>query len=271
MTFPSVLRDGQLIAAEEATAPLTNIGFVYGFGVYETVRVRRGTPLFLDDHMARLEHSAAAIGLTHTLTQKQLHEWTAMLVRTLGDDTFNLKYLLLGDATPEKASLTIMPSNPRFVDRKLYKTGGSVITVPGERAFPTAKTLNMLPSYLAYTRALKEGHTDALFVHADGVLREATTANLFALNGKTITTAADEHVLAGVTRKHVLHVAAQEGFTIEYADHTLDSLHAADAVFITSTGKKILPITQIDGSPVGAITTPLQQLMTAFDAFLDAV
>lgn len=270
MTFPSVLRDGQLIAAEEATAPLTNIGFVYGFGVYETVRVRRGTPLFLDDHMARLQHSAAVIGLTHTLTQKQLAAWTAMLVGTLGDETFNLKYLLLGGRTAADASLTIMPSNPSFIDRKLYKTGASVMTTPGERAFPTAKTLNMLPSYLAYTRARKEGHADALFVHADGVIREATTANLFTLNGNTLTTPADDTVLQGVTRKHVLYVAAQEGLTIEYADHTLDSLKAADAVFITSTGKKILPITQIDESPVGAITSELQQLMAAFEAFLDA-
>jgi branched-subunit amino acid aminotransferase/4-amino-4-deoxychorismate lyase len=265
MQYPHALKNGELIPSQQATASLTNIGFVYGFGVYESVRVKKGSPLFLADHMERLEHSAGVIGLEHMLTQQLLTDWTTLFVETLDDVTCNLKYLLLGGRTAEDASLTIMASNPRFPDRKLYKTGASVITVPGERAFPTAKTLNMLPSYLAYSKARKEGHADALFVHADGVIREATTANLFTLNGRTITTPSDDLVLQGVTRKYVLKTAEQEGFTIEYADHTLDSLREANAIFVTSTGKKILPITQIDGTLVGGVTDELAELMTAYE------
>lgn len=271
MTFEHALHNGELVALSDATAPLSNIGFVYGFGVYESVRVHEGMALFLDDHMQRLEVSASTIGLEHAFTQEQLHEWTAMLVETCGDGVYNFKYLLLGGRTAEDAELWILPSSPRFVDRKLYRDGASLMTVAGERAFPTSKTLNMLPSYLAFTGARREGHADALFVHSDGVIREATTANLFTLSGGVLCTPADEHVLAGVTRKYVLEVARSSGLTVEYTDFTLDTLLTAQNVFITSTGKKILPISQIDDHDLGVPSDELRSLMTAFDDFLAGV
>lgn len=269
MTFEHALHNGKLVALSDAVAPLENIGFVYGFGVYESVRVHEGTAMFLDDHMQRLDVSASTIGLEHSFTQEQLHEWTTELIAACGDGVYNFKYLLLGGRTADDAQLWILPSNPRFVDRKLYRDGASLMTASGERALPTAKTLNMLPSYLAYTKARRQGYADALFVHHDGVIREATTANLFTLEDEVLRTPADENVLAGVTRKYVLEVARSTGLTIEYTDFTLDSLLSAQDVFITSTGKKILPISRIDDTKLGAPSEQLRSLMNAFDEFLD--
>jgi branched-subunit amino acid aminotransferase/4-amino-4-deoxychorismate lyase len=146
--YPYFSRNGQLLTIDKAVVPLDSVEYSYGFGVYETIRVTKSIPNFLDEHCARLMASAAAIGLEHLYESKIVQTAATDLLTANKVEACNLKILLVGGSGKETASLYILCLNPLFPDRKLYKSGVHTITKSVERPFPQAKTLNMLPSFL---------------------------------------------------------------------------------------------------------------------------
>ena len=269
MEFKYFSRNGQLRPMSEATVPLGNIEYSYGFGVYESIRVSGGIVYFLDDHIERLTESARIIGLEHTYTPELVRKSIAELLQKNDAETCNVKILLIGGREPEDAQLNILCLNPLFPDKKMYRDGVACVTYAYERAFPHAKTLNMLHSYLAYGAAKKAGAYDALLVDREGRIAEGTRTNFFCIKGKAIFTPDEENILLGVTRKAVLKIAAKSGYEIEQKDIRLADLAGYDGAFLTSTSSKILPIRAIDDFSFGEQPESLKELMTAFDAFLD--
>lgn len=269
MAFTHFSRNGEILPIEQAVVPLSNIEYSYGFGVYETVRVSRGQPLFVGKHCQRLMESARIIGLEHSFDAAQVKKNVQALLDTLKAETCNLKILLIGSSRDD-ASISIIASNPLFPDRKLYKNGVSVTTYQYEREFPHAKSLNMLPSYLAYREAKRAGAYDALLFDRDDCVTEGTRTNFFAIKDRTIYGPPESDILLGVTRDNLLEVADRHGFTTAEQRMPLTSLSDYDGLFLTSTSSKIMPIAAV-GDQCWEIPETLRELMQAFNAFLDAV
>ncbi len=267
MQFPSFSKNGQVLPFDQAVIPFTNVEYAYGFGAYENIRVAHGTCLFLDDHVERLLNSATIISLGHPFDATLIARWTQELVRELPDGVFNLKVLLIGAREPEQCQLIILPLSPLFPEKRVYTQGAVTITFAYERLFPQAKILNMFPSYYAFKKAKEAGAYDALLINRRGCITEGTRTNFFAIKGKTIHSPPAEEVLEGVTRKHVLEVAAKHGYPIEHHDLPLASIGDYDGAFLTSTGVKIVPIKNIDGMEFG-IPEELRGLMRQFDEFV---
>ena len=209
MDFKYFSKNGKILPVEEAVIPLSNIEYQYGFGVYENIRVNDGVPYFLKDHIERLLESARIIGLEHTFDESFVKKSAADLVKKNGAGTYNLKVLLIGGAEP---ALYILALNPHFPDKKLYRGGADFITYEYERPYPSAKTLNMLQSYLAYKKAREAGAYDALLISSKGCITEGTRTNFFCMQGRTLISPPEDEILLGVTRKVVLKVAKEEGF-----------------------------------------------------------
>jgi branched-chain amino acid aminotransferase len=268
MSFPYFSRNGQILPIDEAMMPLSNLEFSYGFGVYENIKVRNGIVYFLKQHIDRLQKSAETIGLTHQFTSQQIetyiHELLEHLNLTNEQASCNLKMLLMGGREPQ---LFILSLSPLFPDRKLYSTGAKTITVDYERVFPQAKTLNMLPSYVAYKKAKENDCYDALLVSNAGTILEGTRTNFFAIKDRELFTPPAEEVLEGVTRQTVIHVAKKIGFTVNEAALSLAQITGYDGVFLTSTSSKIVPIRQIDEHEF-QIPESLRELMQGYDLFL---
>jgi branched-subunit amino acid aminotransferase/4-amino-4-deoxychorismate lyase len=262
-------RNGKILPRSEATVSLDSIEFTYGFGVYESVRCKNSVLLFLPQHAQRLLDSAEHIGLEHQLSLEEIQDQIKNLAKNIDEASYNLKILLIGAATPEKTTLYILPLRPRFVERKLYKTGAAVITTTYERYLPHAKSLNMLPSYLAHRDAKSSGAYDALLVNSRGEITEGTRTNFFAINGTTIYSPPADDVLLGVTRANVLKVAEENGYTVVDQPLLLSELDTAQSYFITSTSSKILPLSQIDDLRF-EIQPELKQLIRLFNQFLDS-
>lgn len=256
----------RLTPLSELHVPLTSLEVVYGFGVYETIRVSRRMPRFLDEHIARLLESACIIHLEHQFSDSETARAITELIEATGQHTYNLKVLLYGGATSHDASLYIMPSNPYFPSDALYRDGVKVITAEAERPFPHAKSLNMLPSYLAYKKAQKQGAYDALLINRRGEVTEGTRTNVFALSGTTLISPPSADILLGVTRSHVIDIAQKNGYT--YLERTImrEELTTFDALFLTSTSTKIMPIKTLDELPLPQIPETLRALVRAFDA-----
>src|SRR5262249_33182881 len=144
------------------------------------------------------------------------------------------------------ATLYILCLNPLFPDKKMYRDGVACTTYPYERPFPHAKTLNMLQSYLAYRDAVKKGAYDALLINGRDEITEGTRSNFFCIKNKTIVSPPESEILLGVTRDHVLKVAAEKEFNVEERAIRKDDLAQFDGAFLTSTSSNILPIRAID-------------------------
>jgi D-alanine transaminase/branched-chain amino acid aminotransferase len=271
MSFEYFSKNGIITPVADAQVSLNNIEYTYGYGVYETIRVRRRKPLFIADHLLRLRISCETLKLEHVFSDDLIVNAIHKLIGATAADTYNLKILLIGGSAKETASLYILASNPHYPEKTLYREGVPVITRHFERAFPQAKSLNMLQSYLAYRDAKAAGAYDALLVNRRGEVTEGTRTNFFVLQGNIIISPPASEILLGVTRKHVLEVARQQGFSYEEKALSLESICNYDAAFFTSTSTKIMPIQSIDSTQVKIIPETLKTLMRAFDAFHDSV
>ncbi len=268
MNFKYFSQNGKILPIEQAVIPLSNIKYTYGFGVYENVRVSNGLVYFLKDHTERLFESAETIGLDHSFSEEFIKNNILDLIRDYKSETFNLKILLIGGTTKEKAILNILCLNPLFPDRKLYRDGADFITYNYERAFPHAKTLNMLESYLAYGKAKEMKAHDALLINHDGFILEGTRTNFFCIKDKIIYTPFEKDILLGVMRKVVLKVAGQNGYQIAEKNIKPEDIKSYDGAFVTSTSSKIIPIKSVDGNILN-IPESLEELMKLLNEFLD--
>ncbi|QQS19454.1 aminotransferase class IV [Candidatus Saccharibacteria bacterium] len=265
MSFQFFSHNGAVLPLEKAVVPLASIEYSYGFGVYETIRVSDGKPRFIKDHCQRLQTSADTIGLEHNYKPSQIEAFVTDIVKANEVETCNVKVLLIGSKAATDADIYILCLAPYFVDRKLYKTGCHCTTYEYERMYPHAKTLNMLPSYLAYRDAVRAEAHDALLINRRGEITEGTRSNFFVMRDTTIFSPPESDILLGVTRDHVLKLARAQGFDIVHQPIPLDSLASYDTAFLTSTSAKILPIHSVDAHCFNATTPSLANLIHAFN------
>jgi branched-subunit amino acid aminotransferase/4-amino-4-deoxychorismate lyase len=265
MEFEYFSKNSELRPIAEAVIPLGNIEYQYGFGVYESLRVVNGIVYFLDEHAERLMESARIIGLMHSFTLEDVGRAVTELAEKTGAGTYNLKILLIGGAEPQ---LIILPLNPHFPDKKLYRDGVHTVTYEYERAFPHAKSLNMLQSYLAYKKAKEVGAYDALLIDREGHITEGTRTNFFCMKGNTLYSPPEEKILPGVTRKIVLKVAKEHGFEVAEKNIRPQDLSEYEAAFLTSTSSGIMPIASVEEFKFGSQPEALKELSGAFDNFV---
>lgn len=253
---------------ERAVVPLASIEYSYGFGVYETICVRNGELLFLGDHTERLLRSASLLKLKHTLKAEILEQWAQALSEKLQDDSYNLKILLIGAKQEADVTLAIIPLQPRFPEKKWYKRGVETITVAFDRPIPTAKTLNMLRSYLAQREATEHGCYEALSLHEDGCIYEGTRSNFYAVRGGAVITPPRGTILEGITQTHVLALAREHGIEVREDRIPAAEIPNFDGAFLTSSSAKVMPIRKIGSHEFAGIPETTKRLMGLYDALL---
>ncbi len=269
MQGPFFSLNGELKPTTEATVPLDDLAFAYGFGVYETLKVRHGVLFFPEQHEERLWHSAKTLGLEHPFQPGDFGRFLNALVKANQTGDANLKALLVGGPHAAEARLAILQLAPLFPDRKNYKHGGTAITWQGERVYPQAKTLNMLVSYLAYREAQHRGAYDALLVNRHGQITEGTRTNFFITDGTGLACAPAAQVLEGVTQLTVREVIRSLGITLEERPIPLAEAVGWQGAFLTSTSTKIMPLRQIDDLVI-PLSPLVDRLRRAYDDWLDA-
>jgi len=252
----------QVTDTTRAFVPIDDINFSYGFGVYETLKLRDGVLFFPEDHAERLLRSAQIIGLPHTLQTERIVQGLDELVASNNISDANIKMLMVGSNQSSDVYMFLL--NPLFPDRKSFRDGVKVITYEGQRALPEAKSLNMLISTMAYRRAQENSAYDALLVN--GVITEGTRTNVFLTDGEKLFTPPKGTVLDGVTRKYVIQVAAENSIEVEQIPIPSEEVSRYVGCFLTSTSSKVMPINEIDGRKIEipAIIREIQRLYNDF-------
>lgn len=268
MLGPYFSHNGKLLPISEAKIDLENIYYQYGFGVYETLKVRKGIIYFTEKHVKRLLNSARIIGLKNRLQAVGIVHDVQNLVKANKISDANIKMLLIGGNSIIENKLYIICLNPLFVDQKFYQQGVKIITYTGERVFPQSKTLNMLVSFLAYREAKKNKAYDALLVNQKKLITEGTRTNLFYTDGSVIYTPPAKQVLEGVTRNTLIQVIRKLGVRFLERELEKDELEKYSGYFLTSTSSKVLPVSLIDRKKF-VIPEIVKDLMKEYNNSLD--
>lgn len=259
----------RFVQDHEAVLSVFDHGFLYGDGVFETMR-SYGPRLFMRDrHLARLFQSADAIGLRVPIP---LAQWADILQEALvrnevGTDQRDAYVRItvsrgVGDIGLDPAlcaSPTVVVMAKRLVPpaSHFYDQGVAVLVASTKRNLPSAlppriKTTNFLNNILAKHEAIAGNAFDSLLLNWQGHLTEGTISNLFFIQKSQLRTPAlDCGLLDGITRQIVIQLAQELRLPIEEGHFTVDQLYQADECFLTNTSMEIMPVVAIDNKRVG--------------------
>ncbi len=256
----------RLVPVEKAALDPRDRGFTLGDGLFETIRVRGGRALLLDLHLARLRTGAGRIGLSRVPDGETLSGAIRMTLEANGLSDAAVR-LTVSRGVPANRGLSSKPEpTPSLVvhaqpfagyPAELYSRGmrAAISSIPRNERSPLAriKALSYLDNVLARREADASGVDEALMLNTAGHLACASAANLFLARGETLLTPDPESgVLPGTVRGLVLaELAPQMGLTAVERTVRTEELATADEAFLTSALLGVMPLTEVDGLPVG--------------------
>jgi branched-chain amino acid aminotransferase len=247
--------DGQFLPASKAVIPIDDLAIMRGLGVFDLLRTLNGKPLFLKEHIMRLEDSARRIGIALPWSRTELIRVVMEVLHRNSFKESNIRIVVTAGSSPDyltpqgKPRLLVLVTRAPALPTRWYTDGVKIITFFSERNIPGAKSIDYVPATIALKQARDQNAIEAVYVDRNGQVLEGTTSNLFAFFNGTLVTP-DSGILNGVTRKTVLDLAEKRG-PVDLRDLGLAELLTADEVFITGTNKMIVPVVQVDDTAIG--------------------
>jgi branched-chain amino acid aminotransferase len=263
----AVYVNGRIARAEDAAIPVYDHGFLYGEGVYETLRTYNKVPFLYDRHVRRLRASAGYLHLDVPFSDEGLAAWIADTMAAAGDMREAYIRVLLtrgvGELSYDVAatpvpSLVIIVKPLEDPPARILEEGIGVALVPILRNHPGSvnpiiKSNNLLNNALAMQEANRRGAEEALMCNYRGELSECSQANFFIVRGNVaITPDTDAGLLEGLTRSFLFEVGQDVGVDVRSGTLYPKDLESADEAFITSTTRELSPVTRIDDRIVGS-------------------
>jgi branched-chain amino acid aminotransferase len=267
--------DSDLVQRHEAVVSVFDHGFLYGDGVYETMRAYEGVLFMLDDHLSRLFRSASMIRLSvpkdrdhiktalyETLAANSLRNAFVRLTVSRGHGPIGLDPDLCG-----KPTFLIIAEQMRDYPGSYYQHGIKTIIAETRRNSreaidPRIKSLNFLNNILAKIEAKERDADESLMLNTRGHLSEGTISNLFFYkDGVLCTPSLECGILDGITRGVVLQLALKNGLIVREGEFTKGDISRANEVFITNSTMEVMPVSQVDGVlfPVGEVNRLLHR------------
>ena len=268
-------QDGKFLPRDQLSIAPGDAGFVLGATVTEQLRTIRGKIFLPDDHAERLANSLHEVGVTPTETIQSIfsaadqvvshnHRLLTQNKKPKDYDLGVIVFITPGLLPAQNNGLTGKPSVSIHTFPLTYSLWADsyehgislrcvgIQQVP-EACWPmTAKVRSRLHYFLAEQEAsAAEKGSRPLLSHADGRISETSTANIAALHGKTIVTPPEQDALPGISMNYLKGLAQDAGFHWEPRSFNRNELLTADEVFLTSTPWCVLPVVQIDGTPIG--------------------
>jgi len=264
--------NGRVSDQEHAVISVFDHGFLYGEGVYETLRTYNGQPFLFDRHMRRMRKSAGMVALDVPLTDAQIDARFRETMQAAGvGETGREAYIRIlitrgvGELTydvaacPSPSIVIIVKPN---VDPPLeaFERGVMASLVPIVRNHPGSvnpliKSNNLLNNALAMQEAFRRGGFEGIMRNYKGELAECTQSNLFIVkNGAALTPPIDAGLLPGITREFLFEVGQDAGIGVREAVLRDEDLFGADEAFLTSTTREVVPIVKVDDRQIGAGT-----------------
>jgi branched-chain amino acid aminotransferase len=263
--------NGRVFDQEHAVVSVFDHGFLYGEGVYETLRTYNGQPFLIDRHMRRLRRSAEMLSLAVPITNAEIDARFRETVRAagLGDSPSREAYIRIlvtrgvGELSYDPAacptpSIVVIVKPHVAPAAEVFERGVKVALVeivrnhPGSVS-PLIKSNNLLNNALAMQEAFRRGGFEGVMRNYRGELAECTQSNLFIVNGgAALTPPIDAGLLPGITREFLFEIGASAAIPVREAVLKDADLLGADEAFLTSSTREVVPIVQVDDRRIGA-------------------
>jgi branched-chain amino acid aminotransferase len=246
---------------KEAKISVLDYGFLFGFSLYETLRVYNGQPFRLDNHLARLRYSGDRLGIViHTAL---LREAVKDVINANGFKQTRIRICVSigeGKMSPDLDScrhptMVVLASDYKAPTQKKCQEGYNVVlsSIRRNSQSPVTylKTANTMENMLARRDAKDAGADESFFLNEIGLITESAGSNLFLVkNGELLTPHYESGILPGVTRVIVFELATQSEITVKEASMQCEDVYTADEVFITNSLIEIMPVTNFNGRAI---------------------
>ncbi|MEJ2229561.1 MAG: aminotransferase class IV [Nitrospirales bacterium] len=260
-----IFLNDRLVEKEQARISVFDHGFLYGDGVYETLRAYQGRIFLLERHLARLRRSCDLIGLaspvkhdawvhivTEILVRNGLEDAGIRLTISRGEGELGIDPGLCARPTVVVMAKPFVPYPAHMREKGVRLQLVSVRRNPQSAQSPQIKSLSFLNNILAKQEALQAGAYDALMLNMNGHVTECTTSNVFFVaNQRLHTPSVACGILEGITREVVIELARGLGFEVEEGAYAAEKILQADECFITNTGLEVMAVSQIGEHPIG--------------------
>ena len=265
VTNEKVFLNGCIVPAAEARVSVFDAGFTHAAGLFETMRAYKGHVLYVSDHLDRLIHSAATLGIQVPVTRDFMERGLRDVLAANSLDEARLRLTVTPGDIPRPGACVEGPPQPTILitagrvepyPSELYEQGMRVCICPYKQSRwnPLAghKTLAYLPRLLAIKEAAERKCNEALWFNTENQLAEGSVCNIFAVqDGVIVTPTLDTPVLPGTVRKAVIELARVDNIPLEERPINIDALLASTEVFLTGSVMEIMPVTAIEKHVVG--------------------
>jgi D-alanine transaminase len=256
--------NGRYLPAARACVSVEDRGFQFADGVYEVCEVRGGRVVDERRHMARLERSLHELRIARPMSLAALSSVLHETVRRNRVDN-GIVYLQITrgvarrdfafppPGTRPSLIVTARSNDPARLER-MAAQGVAVVSLPDRRwGRVDIKSVALLPNVLAKQAAREQGAHEAWLIDAQGRVTEGASSNAWIVttDGTLVTRPLGPDILPGITRAVALDVAKAQNLAVEQRPFTLEEAYAAREAFITSASQIVLPVTRIDGRPIG--------------------
>ncbi len=255
-----VFLNGSFLPLEQATVPVLDRGFIFGDGVYELIPVYSRAPFRMDEHLARLERSLAAVGIRNPYARDRWREIiTTLVAQQPWEDQGVYLQVTRGvakrdHAFPEGVEPTVFAMANPLVNppSELVEQGAAAVSAVDYRWHRCdIKSTSLIGNVLLRQVSAAAGAAETILFR-DGVLTEASASNVFvAKNGLLLSPPKSNLILPGITYDVVVEIATALEIPVEFRDVREAEVRGADEIWLTSSSKEILAVVELDGKPVG--------------------
>lgn len=257
-----VYLNGSLVPRSQAKISPFDLGFLYGYGLFETMRAYSGHIFRLERHLERLSQSAKLLGLPLNAFDLKRACYDTLRANKLKDARIRLTVSMgEGEATPDlpkHPKPTVLATATRYVPlsdeayRKGYKAVVSTIDRDSQSPLSRLKSANYLSNILARRDAGAAGADESILLNERGFLCEGSASNIFLVSkGYLITPGEDSGCLPGITRQVVVELAQGLGIGHSEREVQLEELLHADEAFLTNSIMELMPVVEVNGQRIG--------------------
>jgi len=269
-----VYLNGALLPRSQAKISPFDLGFLYGYGLFETMRAYSGRIFRLERHLERLSSSANLLGLSlnafviekacyDTLQANKLKDARIRLAVSIGE----------GEAVPDlpkhpKPTVLVIATSYTPPSAQTYRNGYkavvSSIRQNSQSPLSRLKSANYLNNILARREARAAGFDEAILLNEQGFLCEGSTSNVFLVSKRNLITPNRESgCLPGITRQAVIELASEQGISVSEREVRLEELLQAEEAFLTSSLIELVPLAAVNGESIGRGEV-IERLMQAY-------
>jgi D-alanine transaminase len=254
--------NGRFLPHARAQVHIEDRGYQFADGIYEVVPVVEGRLVDEELHLDRLDRSLKELRIAWPMSRAALRLVSHELIRR--NALFNgIVYMQVtrGVAPRDhkfpkdaKPALVMTTKQLKRATHAVLAQGLKVVTVPDIRwQRRDIKSISLLPNCLAKQQAFEAGATEAWMVEDGGLVTEGSSTNAWIVTGegKVVTRKANHEILNGITRQVLLKVMAEEGLVLDERPFSVEEAYKAREAFLTSSSNFVMPVTEIDGRPVG--------------------